>query len=176
MFCLEIFVRQGFANHLAHICAGQAASATASTSNPNTKSSAQPSSGTTDTSHAAEFLATRLASSSPSPSQPAPHLPAPLKKRQYRAEPAPSLPSNADAEMTDAEGVASVAGTAAHLGSAADKQVELLKLMMCGSTCDMMLIVSANTPAGAMMLAVCITCSRARQSNVAINKAQSTQM
>ena len=114
---------------MVYICAGQAASATAGTSNIDQVSSAQPSPGTTDISHAADFLATRPVSSSPSPSHSAPQLPAPLKKKQYRAEPAPSLPSSTDTELIEADGVMSAAGPAAHLGSVADKQVGLLMLM-----------------------------------------------
>ncbi|DBA73897.1 TPA: hypothetical protein ACH3X2_009548 [Trebouxia sp. C0005] len=85
---------------------GQAAGA--STSQPAAAAAAGsvgPDPAATPTSHAADFLATRLAKDpSPTP-QPAIQMPAPVKKKQYRAEPAPAPPVDPDGAAGAADGV-----------------------------------------------------------------------
>lgn len=101
---------------------GQAASASASTSQPAAATSAQPNSGAPSTSHpAADLLASRLATSTPPATQGgSPQLPVPLKKKRYQAEPAPSLTSPSGVEVGAAADSASVG---VHPSSVADKQV-----------------------------------------------------
>ena len=111
----------------AFICdshAGQAASAPFSTSQTAADTSAQPSSSEPSTSHpAADLLASRLATPTAPAAQggsPAPQLPVPLKKKQYKAEPAPSFPSPADGAVDAAADEAAVGG---YSSSVAEKQV-----------------------------------------------------
>lgn len=106
--------------------AGQAAAALLSTSQIAADTSAQPSSSALPTSHpAADLLAGRLATPTPPAVQggsPAPQLPVPLKKKQYKAEPAPSFPCPSDGE---ADAAAESAAVGVYPSSVADKQVEL---------------------------------------------------
>lgn len=107
---------------------GQAAPATASTSQAAADTAAQPSPGAPSTSHhAADLLASRLAPPAAQGGSPAPQLPVPLKKKQYKAEPAPSVPSPAGAVM-DAADNAAVGG---YPSSVAEKQVGLRGLPEC---------------------------------------------
>lgn len=100
-------LRCGFLN------AGQAAPAPSGASQTAADTSAQPSHDTSSTSHpAADLLASRLATPTPPAAQggsPAPQLPVPLKKKQYKAEPAPSSPAATDGEV-DAAAVNAAVG------------------------------------------------------------------
>lgn len=119
----------GFSN------AGEAASAPASTSQTAADTSVQPSSSALSTSHpATDLLASRLATPPPPAAQgasPAPQLPFPLKKKQYRAEPAPSFPSPTDGERDAPAEDAAVGG---HPSSMAEKQVGLHEAKMLFSS------------------------------------------
>jgi len=102
---------------------GQAAGA--GTSQPAAMAAAgsvSPDPSAAPTSHAADFLATRLAKDpSPTP-QSAVQMPAPVKKKQYTAEPAPAPPVDPD----EAAGTADAVLTALPVPTAvpaADKQV-----------------------------------------------------
>lgn len=106
---------------------GQAAPAVVSTSQVVAEgAAAQLSAEAPSTSHpAADLLAARLTTSSTPPAQggsPAPHLPAPVKKRQYKAEPAPPFPTPAD--QADALEPAAATVVGAYSSSGAETQVE----------------------------------------------------
>ena len=109
--------------------AGQAASVPSSTSQTAADTSAQPSQGAASTSQStADLVASHLATSIPSAVQagsPAPQLPVPLKKKQYKAEPAPSSPSPTDGEV---DAAAEVAAVGVYPSSVAEKQVGLIPL------------------------------------------------
>ena len=88
--------------------------------------SLSPDPSATPTSHAADFLATRLAKdSSPTP-QPAVQMPAPVKKKQYTAEPAPAPPVDPDGAAGAADAVLA-ALPAPTAGFSLDKQVSFVQ-------------------------------------------------
>ena len=106
---------------------GQAAPATASTSQ--LEAAPQLSAGTPSTTHpAADLLAARLATSSTPPAKgdsPPPQLPVPVKKKQYKAEPTPSFPPAAQRSDALEPAATAAAAVGAYVGSGAEKQVEL---------------------------------------------------
>ncbi|DBB04500.1 TPA: hypothetical protein ACH3X1_012595 [Trebouxia sp. C0004] len=85
---------------------GQAAGA--NTSQPAAVAAAgsvSPDPSATPTSHAADFLATRLAKGPSSTPQPVIQMPVPVKRKQYRAEPAPAPPVDPDGAAATADAV-----------------------------------------------------------------------
>jgi len=83
-----------------------------------------PDPSATPTSHAADFLAPRLAKDPSPTAQPAIQMPAPVKKKQYRAEPTPAPAVDPDGAAGTADAV-STALPVATAGFALDKQVSL---------------------------------------------------